>query len=268
MSRASEQPEALGSVGCSLTPFPNRSAGGESETVGRMQGKNRKQVLVSHLDEAVFRTVSDLLRPMDTDVHRSSWDDTTLELVQSIPFDTILLGFPINASDLTDFIEIARADGSACRRAGVILIAEESYEEKARSMIGRGANRVVVIERLADDLTATVEDLARSAPRLSVKAPATIKLFADGRPLRIMAQIENISTSGMLLRGVTQFPVGTTFDFELNVPGEPSPIQGTAEITRATDPNHESVEGVGVRFVSFGGSDKLRLEMYLGRSLP
>jgi hypothetical protein len=72
----------------------------------------------------------------------------------------------------------------------------------------------------------------------------------------------------MLLRGVTQFPVGTTFDFEISVPGESAPIRGTAEITRPTDPHREPIEGVGVRFVGFTGSDRIRLEMYLGRRLP
>jgi len=72
----------------------------------------------------------------------------------------------------------------------------------------------------------------------------------------------------MLLRGVTQFPVGTTFGFEMVVPGEAKPIRGTAEIMRVTDPRREDVHGVGVRFVSFEGSDRLRLEMFIGRSVP
>src|SRR4030042_1345316 len=50
------------------------------------------------------------------------------------------------------------------------------------------------------------------------RRPARVQLFADGRPLRLMAQVDNVSTSGMLLRGVTQFPVGTTFGFEMVVP--------------------------------------------------
>jgi DNA-binding NarL/FixJ family response regulator len=233
-----------------------------------MNAKNRQQVLVTHLDDTLFRRVADTLRQSDTDVHRSSWGDTTLELVQSIPFDAILCAYPIDTGELFQFIEIARAEGSACRRAGLVLIAEPDDEREARELIGRGANRVVTTAQIEDKLTDTVDDLASSAPRLSVRAPAQIRLFADGRPLRVMAQAENISTSGMLLKGVTQFPVGTAFDFELTVPGEAAPITGTAEITRATDPRNERIEGIGVRFVSFGGSDKVRLETYLGRELP
>jgi len=126
----------------------------------------------------------------------------------------------------------------------------------------------VVADGLEAHLVTAVEDLARPAPRLPVRIPARVQLFADGRPLRLMAQVDNVSTSGMLLRGVTQFPVGTTFGFEMVVPGEAKPIRGTAEIMRVTDPRREDVHGVGVRFVSFEGSDRLRLEMFIGRSVP
>jgi DNA-binding NarL/FixJ family response regulator len=232
-----------------------------------MSSKSRKQVLVTRVDEPIFREISGLLRQAKMDVHRATWDDTTLDLVQTTSFDAIIIGFPVSDAALSQFLATARSEGSACSRAGLVLVSDPDHEEQAHDMIGRGANRVVAANDLTGGIVDAVEDLARSAPRLSVRAPARIKLFSDGRPLRVMAQIENLSTSGMLLRGVTQFPVGTAFDFEITVPGESAAIQGTAEITRATDPDQEAVEGVGVRFVSFTGSDKVRLEMYLGRAL-
>jgi hypothetical protein len=229
--------------------------------------KSRKQVLVTRLGEELYRRVADLLRTADTDVHRSNWDEATIELVQSISFDTIVIGFPVSTVALARFLEVARAEGSACRRAGLVLVTDPEHGDEARTLIGKGANRVVTADALESELVEAVAGLARPAPRLSVKAPARIRLFADGRPLRIMAQIENLSTSGMLLRGVTQFPIGTPFDFEITVPGESSPICGRAEITRATNPAHESVKGIGVRFVSFMSSDRVRLEMFLDREL-
>jgi hypothetical protein len=232
-----------------------------------MNGDGRNQILVTHIDEDSYRRVAAPLRSARMDVHRASWDDTTLELVQSTSFDTIVIGFPVTAQELGQFLEIARAEGAACRRAGLVLIADPADSKAAERLLGRGANRIVGSDRLDTDLLDTVLELARAAPRVSLRVPAQIKLFADGRPLRVMAQIENLSTSGMLLRGVTQFPLGTSFEFEIIAPDEGDPIRGTAEITRATDPDHESIEGVGVRFVSFQGADKLRLEDLLGSRL-
>ena len=230
--------------------------------------RSKRQVLVTQTDEGLYRRIAGPLREFAMDVHKASWDDTTLELVQSTPFDVIVVGYPVPEEFLERFLETARAEGSACRRAGLVLVTPSEFEEQARALIGRGANRVVSEADLEPDLRTAVDQLSSTAPRLLVRAPATIKLFADGRPLRVMAQIENLSNSGMLLRGVTQFPVGTLFDFEITIPGETAPIRGTSEITRSTDPDRESVEGVGVRFVGFTGSDRVRLEMYLGRKLP
>jgi hypothetical protein len=226
------------------------------------------QVLVTGVAEELSQRVKAVLRSSDVDVHRAPFDKTVLELVQTTSFDAMVVGFPVSEKALQIFLDSARADGAACRRAGLILIAEPSRVEDAHRLVGKGANRVVTTDRLDTGLPEAIADLGRAAPRLSMRAPAQIKLFADGRPLRVMAQIENLSTSGMLLRGVTQFPVGTTFDFEILAPGESRPICGTAEITRATDPRQETVKGVGVRFVSFVGSDRLRLETYVDQRLP
>lgn len=233
-----------------------------------MAGGTPNQVLVTGVAEELSERVRTLLRTNGVDVHRAPFDKTVLELVQTTSFDALVVGFPLSEKALQIFLDSARADGAACRRAGLILVTEPNRVEDAHRLIGKGANRVVTTDRLDTGLPEAIADLGRAAPRVPVRAPAQIKLFADGRPLRVMAQIENLSTSGMLLRGVTQFPVGTTFDFEILAPGESRPICGTAEITRATNPRYETIKGVGVRFVSFSGSDRLRLETYVDQRLP
>lgn len=226
------------------------------------------QVLVTRVDDATYRRIAETLRQTHVDLHRVRWDSTTLELVQVTSFDVVIIGFPVSREALWKFLDAARAKGAACRRAGLVLISEGPHSEAAKGLIGKGANRVVAADEVESRLVNAVEELARPAPRLPVRIPARLHLFADGRPLRVMAQIDNISSSGMLLRGVTQFPVGTSFEFEMVVPDEPKPIRGSAEITRTTDHRREAVRGVGVRFVSFDGSDRVRLEMFIDRSIP
>ena len=226
------------------------------------------QVLVTRVDDATHRRIADTLHQIRADLHRVRWDETTLELVQGTAFDVVIIGFPVSREALGRFLDAARAKGSACRRTGLVLISETPHSEAAQALIGKGANRVVAADALEGRLVTAVEELAQPASRVPVRIPARVQLFADGRPLRLMAQVDNISTSGMLLRGVTQFPVGTTFGFEMVVPDEAKPIRGTAEIMRVTDPRQEQLQGVGVRFVSFEGSDRLRLEMFIGRNQP
>ncbi len=233
-----------------------------------MPGSGAIQVLVTRVDDATLQRVAETLRQIRVDLHRVRWDQTTLDLVQGTPFDVVIIGYPVSREALNRFLDAARTKGAACRRAGLVLITESVHSEAAQALIGRGANRVVTAEELENRLVTAVEDLASPAPRLPVRIPARVQLFADGRPLRLMAQVDDVSASGMLVRGVTQFPVGTVFGFEVVVPGEAKPIRGTAEIMRLTVPRREAVRGVGVRFVSFEGSDRLRLEMFIDRSLP
>jgi hypothetical protein len=202
------------------------------------------QVLVTRVDDATYQRIADTLRKTRVDLHRVRWDNTTLELVQGTPFDVVIIGFPVSREALWRFLDAARSKGAACRRAGLVLISENRHSDAAKGLIGKGANRVVVADELENRLVNAVEELARPAVRLPVRIPARLHLYADGRPLRVMAQIDNISSSGMLLRGVTQFPVGTSFEFEMVFPDEPKPIRGNAEITRATDPRRESVRGI------------------------
>jgi hypothetical protein len=226
------------------------------------------QVLVTRVDDATYRRIAETLRQTKVDLHRVRWDQTTLELVQGTTFDVVIIGYPVSRDALVRFLGAARARGAACRRAGLVLITETPHSDSAKALIGKGANRVVPVDELESRLVTAVEELARPAHRVPVRIPARVQLLASGRPLRLMAQIDNISTSGMLLRGVTQFPVGTTFSFEMVVPDEAKPIRGSAEIMRLADPGQEQVNGVGVRFVSFEGSDRLRLEMFIDRNLP
>jgi CheY-like chemotaxis protein len=233
-----------------------------------MAAGNAKQVLVTRVDDATHRRLSELLRRTTLALHYARWDSSTLELVEGTAFDVIIIGYPVSREALTRFLQSARAAGAACSRAGLVLITENEHSEAARALIGKGANRVITAAEVDTKLLSALEELAMPAPRVSVKMPARIQLFADGRPLRLMAQIQNLSASGMLLRGVTQFPVGTSFEFEMMLPDDPKPISGTAEITRTTEPMREPVQGVGVRFVSFEGSDRVRLEMFVDQHLP
>jgi len=225
------------------------------------------QVLVTRVDDATHRRIAETLHQIRVDLHRVRWDQTALDLVQGTAFDVVIIGFPVSREALTRFFDAARAKGAACRRAGLVLITDTPSSDAAQALVGKGANRVVIADEIEGRLVTAIEDLARPAPRIPTRIPARVQMVADGRPQRLMAQIDNISTSGMLVRGIAQLPLGTVVGFELVLPDEARPIRGTAEIMRATDPRREQVHGVGVRFVSFDGSDRLRLEMFIERQL-
>ena len=227
----------------------------------------RRQVLMTQMDGPAYTEAVAVLRQKEFDLHRAPWDDNTLDLVQSIGFDVIVIGFPVEANTLRRFVKCVRAPGSACRRSGIILLAEAGHLQAAQEFIGQGINRAIGVDETSDLLAAAFEDLTSVAPRINLRAPTRIILRIEERPVRAFCQTENVSVSGMLLRGFGHYPTGTTIDFEINIPGESEPIRGSAEIARTTNIAVERLEGVGARFLSFLGADQSRLSTYVDQRL-
>jgi len=223
------------------------------------------QVLMTRTDESTFAKVKDAIRGADIDLQMAPWNDNTLELVQSNSFDAIIIGFPGPITALRRFVQCLRSDGSACQRSGVVLLCEPRHLEAAKTFVGIGAgiNRAICAADMNEILAQTLLDLSSVAPRSTLRAPTRVVLHLEQRPLRTFCQTENVSETGMLLRGFGHYPPGTTIDFEINIPGQSDPIRGQATIARTTNVSAEMMEGVGARFNDFRDGDRARLTEYL-----
>jgi DNA-binding NarL/FixJ family response regulator len=226
-----------------------------------------KNIVLTRMDQDTFARAASALNSDEITLHHAPWDDNTLDLVQSTKFDVIIIGFPGPITPLRRFVECVRAPGSACQSSGVILLADPQHIDAAQAFVGVGINRAIPSDNAEELLAASITELASVAPRLALRAPTRVVLKLEQRPLRTFCQTENISESGMLLRGFGHYPPGTTIDFEINIPGQSDPIRGTATIARTTNVTLERMEGVGARFQSFTGQDGGRLTEYLNNHL-
>jgi len=226
-----------------------------------------KNIVLTRMDEETFARAAEALSTDEINLHHAPWDDNTLDLVQSTRFDVIIIGFPGPITPLRRFVECVRAPGSACQQSGVILLADPHHIDAAQAFVGVGINRAIPSDNAEELLAASITELATVAPRLALRAPTRVVLNLEQRPLRTFCQTENISETGMLLRGFGHYPPGTTIDFEINIPGQSDPIRGTATIARTTNVQLERMEGVGARFQSFLGQDGCRLTEYLNEHL-
>jgi hypothetical protein len=223
------------------------------------------QVVMTRADEDRFAMAKDAVKDSDIDIQLAPWDDNTLELVQSTQFDSIIIGFPGPITALRRFVQCIRSPGSACQRSGVILVSDPRHIDAAQTFVGIGVgiNRAITFPQLREALVPAILELSSVAPRAALRAPTRVVLHLERRPLRTFCQTENISESGMLLRGFGHYPPGTTIDFEINIPGQPDPIRGRATIARTTNVSLERMEGVGARFEEFRDGDRARLTDFL-----
>jgi hypothetical protein len=218
-------------------------------------------VVMTRTDDTVFAKAKDAIAGSDIDLQLAPWDDNTLELVQSTPFDVVVIGFPGPITALRRFVQCIRSPGSACQRSGVVLLSEPRHIEAAQTFVGIGVgiNRALTLSEMNHRLVDTIYELSSVAPRATLRAPTRVVLHLETRPLRTFCQTENVSETGMLLRGFGHYPPGTTIDFEINIPGQSEPIRGRATIARTTTLASERMEGVGARFDQFRNGDRSRL---------
>ncbi len=228
-----------------------------------MDNHRRGQILVTGVDDPVYNAVVNVLSPLGFDIHRAPWDDYLRDHVQITPFDVIVAGFSISAGGMEKFFKAMRARGSACHHSGVILIAPERHLDVAKAHLGHGANRIISDRGVSSQLQTAVSELLGVAPRVPVITNARIKIYVEGKPVQSFCQTQNLSATGVLIRGFSHYPQGSKIDFEISLPTDSAPIKGSGTISRRTERRLEQVEGLGIKFTSFHGSDQHRLADFL-----
>lgn len=223
----------------------------------------RRSVLVVNVDQELYDKVSPLLNRTEFEVDRFPRARAALDLVARVGVDVLLVGYPLPDVPVQSFLDAIRAEGSPCRQSPLLLLAQEADLDEARRYVGRGANRVVAVEespaRLQDEVSQLLAVAPRSSLRLMVRMIVNI---GEGAAMEL-AQSENLSETGMLVRTGEIYPLGSRLSFEFHLGGDHLPIRGEGEVTRHTTPGREMVRGIGIRFVSFERDGLVRLQRYL-----
>jgi len=233
--------------------------------LGRMFDPIRHALFVVSDDE-VFRSINRVLRSCGMAVHRIAGVESAMSVAESIEFDLIVVALPIDGT-LGQFLKVMRADGSPCRGIGILVVAPPDHMDEALSHLHRGANRVVRGDADSREMAAAVGALTGVADRLPLRTIVQLNVRLGEARRRVMCQTENLSLSGLLIRGSRSYPPGTRFDFEFSVPGLPRPIRGVGEVVRHTRRPGEHVEGFGATFVSFATDSQRALEHYLNQPI-
>jgi len=228
-----------------------------------MSTRSRGQILVTGVDDPVFNATVNVLSPLGFDVHRAPWDGYLGDHVQITPFDVVIVGLQPIGDTFATFLKALRTRGSACQKSGVVVIVPHPITELAKSHVGKGANKVLTEREVSSKLQDVVSQLVGVAPRLPVTMNARIKIHVEGKPIQSFCQTQNLSASGVLIRGFAHYSPGLEIDFELNLPTDTAPLRGKGVISRRTTRRTEGIDGLGIKFTSFQGGDQQRLGEFL-----
>ena len=222
----------------------------------------RTVVLIGSETPALYR-LAPVLQRADLDVRRFPRLSGALGFLAMEPVDLVVARYPLAELGLENLVDTLRRPDSASRAAGLMLLADPDAAAEVAPFIGRGVNRVVALDAPSERVLDAITDLLAVAPRQTVRTPVHLELWLDRGLSRIHTITENLSISGMLLRGGERFAVGTRVSFELFLPGEGQPVRGEAEVARHCDPSREGVAGIGARVLSFAAGDLVRVESFL-----
>ena len=184
------------------------------------------------------------------------------QLPQDEPQDLLVLVLPIANADKV--LGSLRAEGSPWRNTGVLMVADRTAPSARNAVLGKVANRIVPVEATAEQFQEAVSELLHVAPRLEVRATVRLRLAQAVDETRSL-EVENLSASGMLLRGEAALPVGSVFGFALDLPSQPDPIRGQAGVVRRASSADDAVHRIGVRFLSIGGDGVERIARLTGK---
>jgi len=229
-----------------------------------MPGVQRSALVVA-VDEQVFETVSKLLSGIKFFADFAESGSAALESISFLPFDAIVTGYPLPDMQMQAFLDAVRKPDSPCRQSAVVVLALRGLVAEVEPLVGKGANRVLAIEDYAEALPRSLFGLLEVPPRFAMRTISRLKVQLSWGTSQTICQTENISAHGMLIKTDHPYPIGTQMAFDVSVPGDSNPIRGYAVVVRQTQEKRERVTGLGVRFSSFHGDDKKRLEAALAK---
>lgn len=225
-------------------------------------GTTRRLLVIGERIEPLERILP-LLRRADVASQRAFSLDNARALMGKERYDLVIVHYPDIAISLTELVEVVRDKDSPCRSSGLLVVAEHSEVAEVGALLGRGVNRVVDVNAHVDRLLDAIADLLAVKPRRFLRSVIQLDIWVGFGVKRTLTVTENVSISGMLIRGGKEFAIGTRLHFELLLPHQTPAIRGDLVVVRHSDRLREGVEGFGARVLDFVGDGEARLRAFL-----
>lgn len=222
-----------------------------------------RNVLAVGVNTVEFDRLLPFLDRETFDVDRFPSARGALELISKVPFEMLLVRYPLPDMDTDSFLRLVRQEGSACLRSSLLVLTHAEQEDEARRFIGLGANRTINLEASEQEIQSSISSVLNVAPRKAARFLARLEIRIGGAKDMVLCQTENFSATGLLIRTDRKWDIGTRIEFEFSIPNDARPVRGVAEVVRHTVGGRDTVAGVGMRFLSFAGDANRRYQGFI-----
>ena len=220
-------------------------------------------VLVAGIGRGPFEALAPVLDRQKLDVVKVAATENSVELAHSEPFDLVIFDAEVKEGSLEQIVDAIRHGMSASRNTSILVLARPGNADPARDLIGRGVNRVMLLDDPPELIGQQVAELLKIAPRATFRFSTRLQTSVGDGAVEVLGEIVNLSASGMLVETETLFEPGEQVVVTINLGGQQGSVSAKAEVVRQAHNDRGGIDGIGVRFLSFAGDGREKIEAVL-----
>lgn len=229
--------------------------------------EKRALVLVAGIGKGPFETLAPVLDRHKLEVVKVAAPENSVELARSESFDLIIFDAEVREGSLEKIVDTIRHGMSASRNTSLLVLAQPHTADAVRPLIGRGVNRVMLLDDPPELIGQQVAELLNIAPRANLRFSTHLQTSVGDGAVEVLGEVVNLSSSGLLIETDTSFEPGEQVVVTINLGGERGSVSAKAEVVRQANRERGGIDGIGARFLSFAGDGKEKIEAVLDEAL-
>ncbi|MCH7666090.1 MAG: PilZ domain-containing protein [Acidobacteria bacterium] len=223
------------------------------------------KVLAVVQSEAVPENLREVFSRKSITLHHARSGAAALVLAGNSLYDLLVLEEPLADLPVDSVLSALQSfEWASAGAPALVMAGDQDVVEIARRLEDHPA-RVLPKSAQKQEIQQAISELLGVAVRSGSRMMVNVEVKIDSNTSLKCFQSENISESGMLLRGAKAIPIGMAVDLEFYLPDEPDPVRGKAMVVRHS--GDSETPGIGLRFVALGRSEILRLRRFVDRIL-
>jgi hypothetical protein len=229
--------------------------------------ERRALVLVAGVGRGPFEALAPVLDRHKLEVVKVATPEMSVELARSEPFDLVIFDSEVKEGTLEQVVDSIRHGMSASRNTSLLVLARPRTADAARELIGRGVNRVMLLDDPPELIGQQVAELLSIAPRADLRFSTHLQTSVGDGAVEVLGEVVNLSSSGMLVETETSFEPGEQIVVSINLGGQRGSVTAKAEVVRQAHSERGDIDGIGVRFLSFAGDGEDKIRAVLDEAL-
>lgn len=227
--------------------------------------EHKLKVLMVARSETLPRNLSEVFTRKSIILHHAHSGAGALVLSGNSLYDLMVLEDPLSDLPVDSVLSSLQSFEWASAGTPALIVADDREVDEISRRTAIQPARVLPRSATKEEIQRAVSALLGVPVRSSARMMINVEVKTDSTSTLRCFQSENISESGLMLRGAKAIPIGMAVRLEFRLPDEQEPVQGTAIVVRHSGDGETA--GVGLRFVELEASEILRLRRFVDRTL-